>query len=253
MILVSPKRVFRSLLWAILGLSIVNLSAQFFKFFLGRGALWGITRLIDVDGENTIPAWYSSVILLVCSVLLALITIKNKQRGDRFRWHWLGLSVLFLFFSMDEAASIHELLVEPTRNLLNTGGYLYFAWVLPGIGFILMIGALYWKFLLNLPTRTRYLFVLAAVTFIGGSIGMEMISGNYLYTTTQGKVSFNNFAGWSGMTFAIITTIEEALEMIGVSIFVYALLDYMSRDFQEVKIVVRERPETKLPAMQHHK
>lgn len=241
MISVSPRRVFRVLLGIVLGLCLANLSAQFARYFLGRGALWGFTRVIDIDYENTIPAWYSSVALLLCSVLLAMVALTKRQQRDRFKKHWAGLSAIFLLFSIDEAASLHELLIEPVRNLLKADGYFYFAWVIPGIAFVLLVTGLYWKFLANLPVKTRNLFVLAGAIFVGGAIGVEMLGGNYLQENAA-NISYENFAGWRGMGVALILTLEEALEMIGVAIFVYALLDYMRNNSREFKVIVSDRP-----------
>lgn len=240
MISVSPRRVFRVLLGIVLGLCLANLAAQFARYFLGRGALWGFTRVVDLDYENTIPAWYSSVALLLCSVLLAMIAAVKRQQRDRFKNHWAGLSAIFLLLSIDEAASLHELLIEPVRNSLKTDGYFYFAWVIPGLAFVFLVTVLYWKFLASLPVKTRNLVILSGVIFIGGAIGVEMLGGNYLQENAA-NISYENFAGWRGMGVALILTLEEALEMIGVAIFVYALLDYMRNAAREFKFIVSDR------------
>ena len=126
---------------------------------------------------------------------------------------------------MDEVATIHELPIDPLRNALNAGGLLYFTWVIPGAIFVMIVGLSYLRFLGHLPSRTRNLFLIAAAVFVGGAIGVEMISG--LQADRHGETNF---------AYAMIITIEEAMEMLGVVIFIHAVADYLHRTVGELHI-----------------
>lgn len=130
--------------------------------------------------------------------------------------------------SMDEASSIHELFTEPLRRLLHTSGFFYFAWVIPGLAFVLTIAIIYWRFLLHLPTRTRWLFVVAAILYIAGAIGTELVGGWYV-----------ELYGRKNLIYSILAMLEETLEMFGIIVFVYALLDYVIVNVGEVRIRIR--------------
>ena len=129
---------------------------------------------------------------------------------------------------MDEASSTHELLTTPLRNLLQTSGFLYFAWVIPGLAFVLAIAIIFWRFLMHLPTRTRRLFVVAAIVYIVGVIGTELVAGWYV-----------ELYGRNNLTYSFLVTLEETLEMTGIIVFVYALLDYMTVNLGELRIRIR--------------
>jgi hypothetical protein len=109
----SPRRTFRFLLLVVLGLILASLVGQFTKYFQVAYPLdYQFTRLFDVDGEQNIPSLYSASALLLCSILLATITYAKKLAGDAYVRHWGTLSIIFLFLSLDEALSLHEVLTE---------------------------------------------------------------------------------------------------------------------------------------------
>ena len=47
-----------------------------------------------------------------------------------YQW-WTRLALVFVYLSLDEALSFHERLNRPVRDLLDTSGALYYAWVIP--------------------------------------------------------------------------------------------------------------------------
>ena len=71
-----------------------------------------------------------------------------------------------------------------------------------------------------------------------GAVGMEMLAGLYVSYAQQ----------WNRLLWAMMTLIEEGLEMAGVLILIYALLSYMANYAQEVRIRVGDRPALALDA-----
>jgi hypothetical protein len=70
---------------------------------------WWLNRLIYLDGEQTIPAWFSSSQLLLLAVSCAAAWRDDRAAGV-VRHSWLALTGLFGWLSLDEAVSIHETL-----------------------------------------------------------------------------------------------------------------------------------------------
>lgn len=208
----SRKSIVRALAVPIVVLGVLNLAHQISWIEFGYdyrefGWKW------DLAGEANIPSWYASITLLLCAALIWYISaIKLRERAP-YRWHWRGLALIFIFLSLDEAAAIHEW----SDNLLatyNLEGFFYYAWVVFGIAFVLVVGALYLPFLLRLPRRTAQLFVLAGCLYVGGALIVEMTGARYEFV----------HGGATAMTYQLIAAFEELCEMVGVLIFVYALL-----------------------------
>jgi len=227
---ISPRRVARVLTFIVLYLTFASIAAQFSMYRLGYDDPLEILWLFDVDSESNIPTWYASSTLLLCSILLASIAYAKKIDSDRYFLHWGVLSIIFLYLSMDEAASIHELAIEPLRSALNASGFLYYTWVVPGAAFVLIFVLVYLRFLADLPVRTRHLFLVAGMLYVGGAIGMELVGGRY-----AGLYGEENFM------YALIATVEEFLEMAGVVVFIFALLSYMSFHLKDVQVHVGDK------------
>ncbi len=217
-ITISPRRVLRFLLAIagalLLGHALVTLA----EFGFGRDLVLGFRRLLDFTGEGNAPAWYSSLLFLIGSALLAVVWRVRSAEGDRFRHHWAGLALVFLFLALDEAAAVHEQLIDPVRDALGTGGALLHAWIIPyGVALVLLF-VVYVPFLRALPARTLRLMLVAGAIYVAGAIGMEMIGG---YAWDRHPVR--------GVSIIAIMAVEETLEMVGLAIFAYALLDHLER------------------------
>jgi uncharacterized membrane protein len=227
----SPRRTVRFLFLVVLGLALASLFTKFTVYFLPDYPLRDFfARRFNVDAEQTIPALYSASALLFCSILLAVIAYAKKVAGERYVRPWGALSIIFLYLSLDEAAMIHERMIGPLRSALNTSGFLYFPWVIPGAIFVLICLLAFLPFLTHLPAKTRRLFLIAGTIFVGGAICIEIFGAPYweLYGNEP-----------KNMTYAMIATVEEFLEMLGIVVFIYALLSYMSSYMKGVSLRVK--------------
>lgn len=214
-----PKNILKFAVFLSVLQVIVGLTTSLLWYFGVRGGLLFYTRQFFVLSiENTIPTWFSSILLFLCSVLLFCVWHIKSRGRERYRYHWLGLSLTFLLFSIDEVVAIHEKLGSQLvdKAIGDTGGLFYFGWVISGLVFVAIFGAAYFKFLKHLPEQTRWLFLISAGLFISGALGAEMLSGQqaeqYGYGSLGGIL-------WSSL--------EECLEMCGISLFLYSILKYM--------------------------
>jgi len=149
----------------------------------------------------------------------------------RWRWHWILIGAIFVILSFDEGFRIHERAIEPMREMFGATGIFFFAWVIPGLVFVLILGLVYWRFVFTLPAPVKILVIGAGATYIAGTIGGDMVGGYYF--SQNGQV-YN-------LTYAMITTVEETLEMIGLTIYLYALLRYIEVSFS-LKLALKREP-----------
>jgi hypothetical protein len=181
-------------------------------------AVWrprGLTPVLgflSLSYEQNLPTWYSSGLLLCCALALALIAREAALTGAPRRLHWWGLAVAFLYMSLDEAVGLHEHLGES----LELQGVLYFGWVVPAGALVAVLALAYLPFLADLPARPRRQFLVAGVLYVGGALGMELPLG---YWTER--------HGDDNLVYALIDLVEESLELLGVSLFLSALVEYL--------------------------
>lgn len=220
---IRPIRIICFLGSIIILLILASMATSVFILKLDHNFVHGFVPKFNLDMEANVPTYFSSILLLISSALLGIIANIKKKERDLYSLHWLILSVIFLLMSADEVASVHELFTEPIRDALGLSGFLYYSWVVGGMIFILLFAIFYFKFLFSLPSRAKYQFSIAAVCYIGGAIGMEFLGGFYV-----------DAFGGKNMVYATIMTFEESMEMIGILIFIDALLRYIKENIPKV-------------------
>lgn len=169
--------------------------------------------------ENNLPTWFSSVLLLIAALLLALVWVERRRANQRDRHSWLGLSLVFFGMSLDETAMIHERvnMLLLVRGVDDYGGLMTFPWVLPGLIAVLIFGVAFFHLFFSLPRNTKKLFALSGIIYIGGGLLLEVVEG----------FVFKNPAYREGTLHHVIVCIQESMEIIGIVVFIQALLDYL--------------------------
>jgi hypothetical protein len=183
--------------------------------------------LFDLGAEMNVPSWYSSSQLLIAAGLLAVIALgarhaapgsssrRNGGEPDGGSLPWVALSLIFVYLSLDEISDLHGLwrqfTLPDSYRLPGTTDPNY-AWVVPGLVLVVALAIAFRRFVLELPARTRRLIVLAGAIYIGGAIGAELVGGLIVNAT------------WNNTAFLIVSALEEVGEMLGIALFIYALL-----------------------------
>jgi hypothetical protein len=204
--------------------ALVNLALDFFYFipalksaqnFFPVTAQQTLENIFNLEVETAPPTYFSCLLLLMVSIILAIIA---AQRNFKSEPGWGILSAIFLFLSMDEAASLHELLFDVvTAYTGQPSGILHYAWYIPVIPALVIFGLLYLRFWLRLPVFERIFFVVSAGIYLYGVIGMEAVSG-----------WMDELWGVNSLIYNIAMTIEETMEMGGMILFIYTLLHYLA-------------------------
>lgn len=229
---ITPKGIRKFLIVVIIMLVAAHLLGLCLTFFFNHNYVFGLVPLFDLDEEQNIPTWYSSVSLLLSSLLLGMIAYKTDRQKKRYYYNWAVLAGIFLFLSIDEFASLHEGFTNPLRESFNLKGYLYFAWVIPYGLFTIGLMLFYFKFLLSLPAKTRNNFILAGLLYVTGAVGFDMLGG------MQWELYDNYDPAFKFHLYVLYASIEEILEMTGVAIFIYGLSRYIGEELGGIVIKI---------------
>ncbi len=156
----------------------------------------------DLDEEESFGTWYNSGLLLIAAVLFLHCARVLRTQGDVKHIWWLILGIGFCVLSMDEIAGMHEWM----NSMLGDT-----PWTVIGFPIFGVVGLAYLPFLWHHRWRTGLLFVLAGTIYGGGAVGMEHF--------TDSDVNSLHYNMW--------TALEEGMEMLGVIVLIYTLLDHM--------------------------
>lgn len=186
-------------------------------------------RIFDMDNELSIPTWLSQFILLSAALMAFVVArsqVKLKRADTKY---WYVIAVLLLYMSIDEGASIHELVSGPLTSLFHTSGSLFsFGWVIAGLAVVTLVAIFFFRFWWRLPSRVRKLLAIAAIIYIGGTVGMEMIGG--YFDSHYGR----------GFIYDILTMLEESMEMLGAGLALYTFMIYQKQIVKNTAITLED-------------
>jgi len=230
-----PSRITFILASVASSLVLLSLASQFLRYGLGHDYVYGLLpiteQLFHIDLEQNISTLFSVTLLLCSGSLLVLIALLKRQRQDSDVSKWMILAGGFFYLATDEGWSLHERLIEPVRGLLGHGdlGIFYFAWIIPAMAGVALLGLLFLGFISRLPSSTRWSFMIAGSLYLGGAIGIEMLGGRHAELH-----SFEN------LTYQLFAHLEESLEMAGVILFIHALLRYLAEQYPEIRLLTHK-------------
>lgn len=211
---------------------------QLVVYLTGHNYVYGLIELFYIDDEGNIPTFFSASLLLFSSLLLGIIATFKIKSGAPYKYHWALLGFVLLYLAIDEASYIHELFYRPMGDLLGNEiqESMLAIWVIPGIVFVAVLGMTFVKFWLHLDPRTKKFFLLSAVIYFGGAIGVESLGSVYLEVFSEAVFAEMPV---ENLIYCLMATIEETMEMGGVIMLIYSLLDYMGKNYGEVAVDLR--------------
>ncbi len=203
---------------------LITVGVLFYYIHYIKGVTRGgwIYRLFLLGREWSIPTYFSVILLLSSFLLLLFIALSVKKQKSAYFPHWILLTVGFLFMAADELLSFHERLGLFMRDCLKEDihGYFFYSWVIVAIPLIIALALFFVKFWWKLPQKSKITFLFAAIVYLSGCLGFEMIEGYYAE-----KYGINT-------TYIIVEAMEEGLEMFGIIIFIWGLLNHIEKHCQ---------------------
>lgn len=215
---INPKKVTRFLYLSIAFLAVLHIGNLVLYFVIDDPDKFDFIQLIDFDYEENLPTTFSSMLFFINAFLLWVVWRNERQVKGKDKIQWLVLSILFLYLGFDESAKIHENLGDIIETYIEAEGYLYFPWSIAYLSIFAVLVILYFPFFLRLPKSTKIKFVIAAIVFVTGAAGFDIISA---------KEAYEN--GTATIKYSVLYTIEELMEMIGLVLFTGALLEVIKR------------------------
>jgi hypothetical protein len=219
---VSPRKMTRALLVVLALLAIAHVACRYAVHYRGYADPYHICQMFDLTNELNLPTYFSSLLLLLCSALLALIARLKKESDDPWRRGWAALSIIFLYLSVDESVCIHER-IGHCFKLATHGIFHQFHWAIPFSMLVIVFSLAFLRFLFSLPRSTRLWFVAAGIVYVTGALVLESVDSLVW-----------QLAGKSTILHGLETFAEEILEMLGAAMF--ALASYVSTYIGDFKV-----------------
>jgi hypothetical protein len=159
-------------------------------------------EFFDLDSEESFGTWFNAGLLLLAAILLLHRGRVLRAQGSTWQTWWRVLGFGFCVLSIDEIAGMHEWVNTQWEDT---------PWTVIGAPIFGLVGLAYLPFLWHYRWRTGLLFLFAGAIYGGGAVGIEHF--------TDSEVNSLHYNMW--------TALEEGLEMLGVIVLIYAVLDHM--------------------------
>jgi hypothetical protein len=214
----TPRRVRWIVGVAILLFTVASLAGQYWRLGLHHHSGAWIIRQFSLDDELNLPTAYQAITLGCAALLLWIIAYRERQLQHRGVAQWAILGCIFLLLACDEAFRIHERTGQFRDALpMGLGRRFRTGWIMFALFFVTVVGLSYLRFLFRLPRNIAYLFIVAGAIYVTGAMGMEIIVDPWV--EAHGRLN---------MTYQLLATLEEVMEMTGVGIFLYALTSFLA-------------------------
>lgn len=206
---INPVRTGKFLLVPLVALTAIHATTMvlWFNDLLPADQWWHIA-LFDLDEEESFGTWYSALILLIAGQLCLIQSWLEREGAERSTGSWLFFAIGFHILSIDEVVGLHEYVNTLTEDT---------TWTTYGAIIVLIIGLASLPFLARLPSRTRNLFIIAGAIYVGGALGVERATDWYDEHDLMNTLAYN-----------LWTAVEECMEMSGIVLFIFALLEHIA-------------------------
>lgn len=234
---IKPAKIALSLLSISIGVMLLSLLGQRFRFFGGYSLSGPVEEyFLDtfifeffINNEGNIATFWNTFLLIVTSALAFVVASAKFSQKDKYRFEWLMLGAVFLYLSIDESSVIHEKFSALLKNLPDINGWAHYKWIYAGAAAVFVLTMMFIRFYLHLDLRNKILFPLSMALYLGGSFGGELFSGHYAQTY-----------GTKNVTYMLMTHGEELGEHIGIILMIFTLLTYLIANYSKIGFTTRE-------------
>ena len=209
----SPRQICSFLVSISLGFFVLHSVSQALIHYVGISEKFyqDFFDAINLDEEFNLTAIYSGVLLYLSSFLLREIAVSCRGVESK---DWMLLSKVFFFLAFDEVFQVHELFViSGLRQYLHPS--LASIWVIPYGCLFILFSLKFVPFFFKLRSRASVLSLISGGIYVLGAIVFESLNS---WLVRAGQISR------SGFYYEFISGFEELFEMLGVILFMYALL-----------------------------
>ena len=179
-----------------------------------------LLTFFDVDQEKNLPTWYSSIQLSVAGLLCLLIYLFEKYSSKITivsRLFWIGLGLTFLFLSLDELVQLHEIFDH--RGLFGiTKHARWYVYYIPITVIFIIIFSLFSRIIFKNKSHILKYFCVGGVIFLAAALCGDMVKEIIFSHKSLSSIP---------AILTIQTTIEEFMEMIGISICLTSILEFL--------------------------
>ena len=199
-----------------------------------------IRRLFNTTREDALASWFAvtQTVFVALAAWVIFAISRNHALALPRRFGWLFVALIFTYIAIDDGAAVHERLGSAFKE--NEGGsigYPSYPWqvllapVFAAMGLFLLY--FLWR---EMPDRADRVRILAAMACLATAVAMDFVEG-----MDDGYRWLIDTFDWPNKTIRHFSkSIEEFIEMLGMTLFLITFLGQISRRGQEIILRFRD-------------
>jgi hypothetical protein len=240
----SSDKFVRRLFWACLFIELFIVFGDVFINHRRGTSSEAIQRLFNITREDGLSNWFScqiSVFTALTAGIIALSVSRAKKIG------WGAIAAFFAYFSMDDATKFHERIGTAFENSVQADQTSIFRVIqqnYPSYNWQLVFGPVFaafglfmlvflWK---ELATKRGRILLIAALSLMSIAESLDFFEGMlpppYAGIASMFNTTIDDIEHYS-------KTLEEFLEVLGVTFLMVAFMDYLFRNFTKFRVSVK--------------
>ena len=236
---VWPRRV----LWGVIFVEITLVILDVFLNHFQWASVRDIQNMFNIAREKSIGTWFSSMQMLVVGISLFFIALAVKKEGDwldvkRRYYGWLIIGSFFIYMAIDDAIGFHEgignYVNSKFKGVRDPGFFTIFWWRFPSYYWHLVFGPFFggmglfilyfiWK---ELKSQNLRMLIVSALALYVFAVVLDFFEGFYFFSDDYfGLVAILKIELHTVVH--MFKVLEEFLEMLGTSFFLFAFLKHL--------------------------
>ena len=198
-----------------------------------------IRRLFNMTREDGLPSVFAVIQTFVIALVAWAIYLTDKFRGNPQKptFAWALIAIFFTYMALDDGAMIHERIGTVYKNSGHDKTLLTYGWHFAVAPAFAIAGLLMFFFLWKYSQRKILRLVLIlALSCLAIAMSMDFIEG-----IEDGYAIIQSISGTDTKTIAHFSkSIEEFLEMIGMSLFLILFLQVFQDQISGLQITIQK-------------
>lgn len=212
-----------------IGFLAVSILGQSLKYWTNFENAFGLVPLFNIARTFSLPTIYSVLLLLILTVLIGIISAKQINNNGKSNRHWMFLSILVFYLSLNRGTHVHNLIIRSVVRFLRSN------FEFPSVSrlnvtltLLILIFALFFRgFYMSLPRNTRSRLHTAILVYLAG---FSLLTADPGFLSSSGE-----------FVQIIYISFGKILEMSGMVLLIGACLDYINRTYNGISLELNDR------------
>ena len=233
----------KRLLWVVfgfcLGIVVLLFTLDWIINWQEASSRVSIRKMFSTTEEHSIAGWFAATLTFVVAMTAWAIVVLCRYNSASFwrRFGWIVIAILFSYLSVDDGAAIHEHLGGGLKQAPVIGDVIdawsSYSWHIVILPFFVAMGLFMLFFLWReFSHRNEKLGMLAAFSCLGIAVVQDYIEG----TIEEYDWFEINYGMDSPAILHFAKSLEECLEMLGMTLFLIVFLSHLMRTWRTITL-----------------